>query len=204
MARPTSFPAPSCIRPAFSPPASSPSPSPPPRLRAADSPTGTVVTSFAPATDIGAIVAAAPDSSVRFLAVTSNGVRRLGADGTVEPTSSFGLSVFNASAILPLPDGRALIGGGFASQTHLPSATPSSRTRLFRLNADATGTVDPTYAPSLLGTVTILAPGAGGKIYIGSEVTLTGTTGTLGLQRLLADGTADPTFVPPPLTGVAE
>jgi len=155
-------------------------------------PTGSVVTTFAPA-DIGSIIAAAPDSTGRILALTSAGLRRLSADGVVEPTTSFGISATNATSVLALADGRILVGGSFTSQTHQPSSSATSISRLVRLNADATGTVDSGFAPTLNGPITTLAAGASGKFYAGVS---SASTATNGIQRFLSTGLPDATFAP--------
>ena len=157
-------------------------------------PTGSVVASFAPV-DIGSINLAAPDSTGRILALTSTGLRRLAADGTADPTSSFGLSVASntATSVLPLADGRILVGGSFTSQTHQPSSTATSISRLVRLNADATGTVDTGFSVALSNNVTALAAGISGTFYVG--VSGASTSGN-GLLRFLSTGAADPTWTP--------
>ncbi len=157
-------------------------------------PTGSVVASFAPV-DIGTINLATPDSSGRILSLTSTGLRRLAADGTVDPTASFGLSVASntATSVLPLADGRILVGGSFTSQTHQPSSTATSISRLVRLNADATGTVDTGFSVALSNNVTALAAGTSGTFYVG--VSGASTSGN-GLLRFLPSGAADPTWTP--------
>ncbi len=157
-------------------------------------PAGSVVTSFAPAS-IGSITAAAPDATGRILVLTDTGLRRLGADGVAEPTTSFGVSVTASSAyaLLPLADGRILVGGSFASQTHQPSSAVTSLVRLFRVNADATGTVDTGFSAATNGPVTALAAGAGDKFYVG---VMGASTSVNGLQRFLANGSADPSWTP--------
>jgi uncharacterized delta-60 repeat protein len=156
-------------------------------------PAGSVVTTFAPA-DNGTVLLAAPDTTGRILAyVNGTNLRSLGADGTFEPTTSFGLTISNVNAILPLSDGRTLVGGSFTSQTHQPSSTATSVTRLLRLNADATGTIDTGFSSGLTNTVTALAAGASGKYYVG--IGAAATTGN-GLLRYLSTGAADPAWTP--------
>ncbi len=157
-------------------------------------PAGSVVTTFAPAS-IGNINVAIPDSTGRILALTSTGLRRIAADGTVEATTSFGLSftTSTASSFLPLADGRTLIGGSFTGQTHQPSSTATSISRLVRLNADATGTVDTGFSVTLPNSVNTLAAGASAKFYVG----LSGaSTSANGLLRFLSTGVADTTWTP--------
>jgi uncharacterized delta-60 repeat protein len=165
-------------------------------------PAGSLVTTFTPAASTPIATTAAQDSSGRFLIAHNSGLRRLGADGTLEPTTSFGITVSTISAILPLADGRTLIGGNFGTLTHQPSsATSTVSSRLVRLNADATGTIDTSYSASISGPVQTLAPGASGKFYVGSTVTLTASGGNIGLQRFLANGSTDTTFTPPFFSG---
>ena len=165
-------------------------------------PAGSLVTTFAPAAGTPIVSTAAQDSSGRFLIAHSSGLRRLGADGTLEPTTSFGITVSTITSILPLADGRTLIGGNFGTLTHQPSsATSTVGSRLVRLNADATGTIDTSYSPPISGPVQTLAPGASGKFYVGSTVTLSASGGNIGLQRFLANGSTDTTFTPPFFSG---
>ena len=156
-------------------------------------PSGSVASTFVPSSDIGTILTALPDSSGRILALTSTGLRRMAADGTVEPTTSFGLGITQTTGMLYLPDGRILIGGSFTSQTHQPTSAASSIARLVRLNADATGTVDTGFSSGITNPVTAMALGASGKYYVG--VSGAATTGN-GLTRYLSTGTVDPTWTP--------
>ncbi len=158
-------------------------------------PAGSVVTSFAPA-DNGSILLAAPDSSGRIVAyVNGTNLRRLSVGGVFEPTTSFGIAVSGVSAILAADDGRTYIGGNLpVPYTHQPSNTTSSvSTRLFRLNNDATGTIDTSFSVSTNGPVTALAAGASGKIYVGTSAAPTSTN---GIQRFLSSGATDSTWTP--------
>ncbi len=157
-------------------------------------PAGSVITSFVPPADTLSATFSALDSSGRFLIGNNTGLRRLKADGTLDPTTTFGISVSGLTSILPLADGRTLLGGNLGTLTHLPSNTTSTvGTRLVRLNAD--GTIDASYTPSLNGVVTTLAAGASGKFYAGVFA-----ASSVGLQRFTSTGASDGTFSVPSIT----
>lgn len=159
-------------------------------------PAGSVVTAFAPPAATQAAVsqnAIALDASGRHLILSSTGLRRMSADGTLESTTTFGVDVGGATQLLVLPNGKILIGGNMFGVTHLPSSTtPSTGTRIIRINNDATGTVDAAYQPTIPGvSLFTLAAGAGGKYYTGASA----NSSTVSLLRFLEDGTQDTSFV---------
>lgn len=159
-------------------------------------PAGSVVTTFAPPAATQAAVsqnAIALDASGRHLILSSTGLRRMNADGTLEATTTFGVDVSGATQLLVLPNGKILIGGNMFGVTHLPSnTTPSTGTRVIRINNDATGTVDAAYQPTIPGvSLFTLAAGAGGKYYTGASA----NSSTVSLLRFLEDGTQDTSFV---------
>jgi uncharacterized delta-60 repeat protein len=86
--------------------------------------------------------------------------------------------------LLPLPDGRFLIGGSFTE------VTGTAKTLLARVNAD--GTLDTTFSSSLVGVqVQTLALQADGKVLVGGSFTL-GTHSHV--VRLMPSGAHDTTF----------
>ncbi|HEX8398217.1 MAG TPA: FG-GAP-like repeat-containing protein [Pyrinomonadaceae bacterium] len=96
--------------------------------------------------------------------------------------------------ILPLPDGRILVGGRFNSYNQAVTGS------LVRLNAD--GSLDSTFNSNTiaggdatsLNAVSVLAVQPDGKILIGGAFTLNGESVTRKLVRLNADGSLDTTF----------
>ncbi len=157
-------------------------------------PAGSAVTTFVPPGDTPTVTAdtgVAVDPSGRFLLVSSSGLRRMNADGTLETSGAggFGISATGATSVHTLADGRILLAGNMGTLTHQPSgATFSGSPRLTRLNAN--GTIDTSYTPTINGGVMVLAGGAGDSVYVGSSV----ASGVNGLQRFLANGDVDPAF----------
>lgn len=157
-------------------------------------PAGSVVTTFAPPADtpvVSSNTGVAVDPSGRFLLVSTSGLRRLNANGTLETSGAggFGISATGATSVHTLADGRILLGGNMGTLTHQPTgATFSGSPRLTRLNAN--GTIDTGYTPTINGNVTVLAGGADDTVYVGSSV----ASGINGLQRFLATGAVDTTF----------
>lgn len=133
-------------------------------------------------------LAAAPGS--RRVTVTNPDGSQWIANGTLDvagfdPGNGANGDVF---AVLPLPDGRTLIGGGFTAYD-----TYSSK-RLARLNAD--GSFDTTFVPVIDGAVRSIVRQSDGKLLIGGDFTTIGTTARARIARLNADGTLDTTFAP--------
>ena len=129
--------------------------------------------------------------------VTTNHVARLSATGVRDATftTNGGAGLNGAvSAILPLPDGKILLGGGFTS------FNGTARRSLLRLNAD--GSLDATFNAgngflSTSGPTVIrdLAVQADGKILVAGEFEGFAGIATRGLFRLNVDGTHDPSFL---------
>ncbi|MDQ4120465.1 MAG: FG-GAP-like repeat-containing protein [Acidobacteriota bacterium] len=96
--------------------------------------------------------------------------------------------------ILPLPDGKILVGGRFNSYNRVATGS------LVRLNAD--GILDSSFINDTIAGgegassngVNVLAVQPDGKILAGGVFTLSGETATRPLVRLNADGTLDTTF----------
>jgi uncharacterized delta-60 repeat protein len=126
---------------------------------------------------------------------------RLNADGTIDTAFNPGTSAA-VRALLLQPDGRLLVGGGFAT------VGDQTRNGLARFNAD--GTLESAYNPNVGGTVVALVLQSDGKLVIGgafstinpnSTDTTTAVTRT-HLARLQADGTLDTSFDPDPNNAV--
>ncbi|MBL9184351.1 MAG: immunoglobulin domain-containing protein [Verrucomicrobiaceae bacterium] len=161
-------------------------------------PAGSIVNAFAPGSGTPIVTTAhgvSIDSAGRYLMLSTTALRRLGTDGVLEPTTSFGINVSGGTSVLAMPDGRAIVAGNLSiPYTHLPSNTTSNlSTRIFRVNNDATGTIDSTWSVFVNGPVTALALGNSAKFYVGTSAAATSTN---GIQRFNADGTTDATWVP--------
>ncbi len=131
-------------------------------------------------------------TSYRGIAVTA--LVRLNADGTVDLAFATGVG-FDGTvfSIVPVGDhtGRLYVGGAFTSYRGIAVLG------LVRLNAD--GTVDPAFATGVgfNGTVRsiALAGDGSGDLYVGGDFTSYNGIAVIGLVRLIADGTADLSFV---------
>jgi uncharacterized delta-60 repeat protein len=185
---------------------------------------GTIDTSFTTYTD-GDISALAlqPDGRIliagKFTVVGNaagwqerNGVARLNADGSLDtsfvqvnpvgfgppPYINYPQAIIRTIAVQA--DGRILIGGAFSSLQPTGSASPITRTRLARLNAD--GTVDTTFDVAANNTVLALLIQPDGRIVVGGGFTTIRPNGATTAEsrgriaRLNADGTLESGFAP--------
>jgi uncharacterized delta-60 repeat protein len=133
-----------------------------------------------------------------FNGIQAHGIVRLNANGTVDQSFNSGSGIAGGyaelSTVVPLPNGKFLIGGGFTSYNGIPC------NGLARLNSD--GSFDPTFSTSL-GVQTdiiniVVQPD--GKILLSgpSYFSNAGTSTTpQGLVRLLPSGAVDSGFTPP-------
>ena len=116
-------------------------------------------------------------------------IQRLNADGTNDASFTPGAGANGFIAALALqPDGKILIGGGFAAYNGTPVLNVA------RLNAN--GTLDPSFVPVGIASaqqITSLALQADGKILVGSVTELLGIANP-GITRLNPTGTVDATF----------
>jgi uncharacterized delta-60 repeat protein len=130
---------------------------------------------------------------------TRNRIARVNADGTLDPgfDPSANGSIY---CIVPLADGRVLLGGGFLTLQPNGAAVATSRKCIARVNAD--GTLDPGFDPQANDFVRTIAVQADGKMVVGGDFGSFGpNSSTLAtvrrrIARLNADGTVDPGFNP--------
>ena len=115
----------------------------------------------------------------------------LNDDGSLNPFAPLPNGAVHA--MLPLADGRFLVGGEF---TTISGAT---RNRVARYSA--AGVLDAGFDPNADGTVRALAVQADGKVLVGGTFTTLGGLARPGLGRLNADGTLDAGFAPGAITG---
>ena len=120
-----------------------------------------------------------------------NGVTRLNADGSIDPTfTTLSLHQGSVPALALQADGKIVIGGGFNTVELVPYPY------LARLNAD--GTLDEAFKPGegpdgAVGQV-VLQPD--GRILIGGSFLRVDNHARKGLARLNSAGTLDPSFDP--------
>ncbi len=125
------------------------------------------------------------------------GLIRLNADGTLDatfPSVTLGTAItFGVSdgvgALILQPDGKIFIGGNFISVNGSP------RNAIARINTD--GTLDSEFANDGTGPnqeVNAAVRQPDGKFIIGGEFTSVAGQARLGIARINADGTFEPTF----------
>ncbi|MCX6925694.1 MAG: delta-60 repeat domain-containing protein, partial [Verrucomicrobia bacterium] len=120
-----------------------------------------------------------------------NHLARADADGEVDASFDPGGGPDGVVHALALQsDGKMLIGGAFANYNG------TSRTRVARLNAD--GSLDATFDPGTGadGLVKFVAVQTNGQVLIQGNFTNYNGTPRLGLARLNANGSLDPSFDP--------
>lgn len=124
-----------------------------------------------------------------FDGVWSSGLARVNGDGTRDDAFDVGEGIYGlCESILPLPDGKTLVGGWFSSyngsEVHVP----------IRLAQD--GSLDTTFSSPLAApaSITTMAVQSDGKILVGDAVAPWVGSTHWGLTRLLPDGTEDATF----------
>jgi uncharacterized delta-60 repeat protein len=130
---------------------------------------------------------------------TRNRVARLNADGTLDTAFDPDANGI-VNCILPLPDGRILLGGAFNSLRPNGAATATARPHLARLQAD--GTLDLSLAASFNDEVRSLALQGDGKILVAGAFTTVQAAGAASpvsrnrVARLEVDGALDAGFNP--------
>lgn len=124
-------------------------------------------------------------------------LRRVRSDLTLDSqfAPEFQSGFLPLNAMLPLPDGRVLVGGksggviGNNAVKDLVSLLPN-------------GKVDTTWLwPGGGGTVNAIAKGPAGSFYVGGTFTNVGNVPRAGLARILSSGALDPSFVSGPFGG---
>ncbi|MBX7184506.1 MAG: choice-of-anchor D domain-containing protein, partial [Vicinamibacteria bacterium] len=97
-------------------------------------------------------------------------------------------------------DGKILVGGDFTSLQPNGAASPTTRNKIARLNAD--GSLDPGFDPNANSTVTSITPQPDGAILLGGNFNFLQPNGAASptlrnfIARVNADGTLDPAFDP--------
>jgi len=132
-----------------------------------------------------------------FDELTAEGIVQLDPDGSRDPSfdSNGGGENNHVFALIRQPDGKLLVGFGADSRpAHLNSAR---RGGIGRLNVDGTTDAAFTSPFDYDSTVYGIALQPDGKVLVGGGVRLLGSSTTLGLARLHADGTLDAGFVLP-------
>ncbi len=132
-------------------------------------------------------------------ATTRNRVARLNASGTLDTTFNPNASDEVRSLVVQA-DGKVLLGGVFNTLQPSGAASPISRNRVARVNAD--GTLDTTFDPNAGGTVNNVAIQADGKVLLGGLFTTLQPNGAASattrnrVARVNSDGVLDDTFDP--------
>lgn len=123
-----------------------------------------------------------------FNGTTTNGIARLNADGSLDPSFVVGTG-FGSGAVESLSlqtNGQILVGGGFQSYNG------TSRAKIARLNSD--GSLDSTFLQSAVGfdsAVRTIKQGENGKIFVGGWFTSFGASSAMYLARLTYIGGID-------------
>lgn len=153
-----------------------------------------------------------PDGKVLVGGVTRynnqsvGGLLRLTASGTLDNTFAPVLSGTNAisqfHSMALQPDGKVLVGA------YARTSSTTSNSRVLRLTS--TGTTDPTFSSlplSFGGSITAAARANVLMVQPDGKVVLAGYIGAVGginrsnVARLATDGSVDPGFIPPTITG---
>jgi uncharacterized delta-60 repeat protein len=171
-------------------------------------PDGTLDASFDPgANGTVSAIAVQPDGKIlvagSFTALggggtgntTRNHIGRLNPDGTLDTTFDPGADE-TVIALALQPDGKILLAGSFTTLGGGGTGT-NNRNYLGRLNAD--GTLDPSFAPIVGGSVLTVAIQPDDKILVGGAFEHLGVGSGSSIHkhigRLNADGTIDASFV---------
>jgi uncharacterized delta-60 repeat protein/uncharacterized repeat protein (TIGR01451 family) len=120
-----------------------------------------------------------------------NAIARVLSDGSLDPTFDPGVGPDGPiNAVAVQPDGRVIIGGGFANVSGVP------RAHIARLNTD--GSLDTTFNPGFGADNVVYALGMqpDGRIVIGGAFHTVAAQSRNSIARLNPDGTLDQTFDP--------
>ncbi len=130
--------------------------------------------------------------------VARNGLARFNTDGTLDQNFDPNANA-SVNALVALPNGQFIVGGGFTSLTPNGGATVA-RNNLARINSD--GAVDAAFNPNPNGAIATLALQADGALLLGGAFTsfqpgATGPTITRNrLARVTSAGAVDVDFNP--------
>ena len=132
-------------------------------------------------------------------ATTRNHIARVNADGTLDTGFNPNANDYVYSVAVQA-DGKVLLGGDFTTLQPNGAASPTTRNRIARVNAD--GTLDTGFNPNANGTVYSVAVQADGKVLLGGNFTTLQPNGAASpttrnrIARVNADGTLDTGFDP--------
>ncbi len=130
---------------------------------------------------------------------TRNRIARLNTDGSLDPSFDPNANAL-VQCVVPLGDGRILVGGAFNTLQPNGAASPTTRNRVARLLAD--GTLDTTFDPNANDEVLSLALQGDGRVLLAGRFTTLQPNGAASatarnrVARLNADGTLDAAFDP--------
>ncbi|MBS1794767.1 MAG: VCBS repeat-containing protein [Acidobacteria bacterium] len=139
--------------------------------------------------------AAQPDGKIlvggdftQFNNVSQSSIVRLNPNGAIDGSFNLPGGISSRVRVIRLqPDGKILVGGGFAA------VGGTARSRLARLNPD--GSLDTGFSGEADGDVYDILPQPDGKIVIGGAFSrVNNTGGQIGIARLNPDGTLDTGF----------
>ena len=116
------------------------------------------------------------------------------APGDTDPTFNSSAAGGFVDALATQPDGKILLGGGFAN------VNATARPSIARVNAD--GSLDRSFNQKTDGAVWCAAVQSDGKILLGGNFGTVGGVGRAGMARLNSDGSLDPNFNPSANSGV--
>lgn len=133
----------------------------------------------------------AGDFAVSFNGVTSRGITRLNANGSIDPTFTPGVGANNNVQTLALQaNGSFVIGGDFTTVNN------TAAVRVARLTS--AGVVDATFTAGAGANATVrsLAVQTDGNILLGGDFSQVNNAVEIALARLTATGAVDPAFNP--------
>ncbi|MFM1748665.1 MAG: hypothetical protein RLZZ188_2331, partial [Verrucomicrobiota bacterium] len=123
-------------------------------------------------------------------------VIRLKPDGTLDDTFNIGSALVNAWPVVPLPDGKVLVGGIASNES---METGFALPRVFRFNAD--GSRDYSYnSPHFAALPRFMTLQPDGKLLVVASSSTTGNGGIPVMARLNPDGSRDGSFIQPVLS----
>lgn len=136
-------------------------------------------------------IVVAGDFAIALEGVTSRGIARLNANGSIDPTFAPGAGANNNVQTVELQaDGRILIGGDFTTVNGVAGV------RVARLNVN--GSLDATFNPGAgaNSTVRAFAIQANGSVLVGGDFSLINGAVEIALGRVTPAGAVDGTFSP--------